>query len=61
MPFALLFILLTAFVFVALGVSIGSSLQDMKGFQLIMSFLVMAIFFFSGALFPLDYLPRGTR
>jgi ABC-2 type transport system permease protein len=59
MPLALLFILLIAFVFVALGVSVGSSLQDMQGFQLIMSFLVMPIFFFSGALFPLDHLPRG--
>jgi ABC-2 type transport system permease protein len=31
----------------------------MQGFQLIMSFLVMPLFFFSGALFPLDHLPRG--
>jgi len=39
-------------------VSIGSSLQDMQSFQLIMSFLVMPIFFLSGVLFPLDHLPK---
>lgn len=51
------FMALIAIVFVALGVSIGSSLQDMQGFQLIMNFLVMPIFFLSGALFPLEGLP----
>jgi len=30
----------------------------MQGFQLIMNFLVMPIFFLSGALFPLDGLPK---
>ncbi|HVE57207.1 MAG TPA: ABC transporter permease, partial [Pyrinomonadaceae bacterium] len=33
-------------------------LQDMQGFQLIMNFLVMPIFFLSGALFPLEGLPK---
>jgi ABC-2 type transport system permease protein len=31
----------------------------MQGFQLIMNFLVMPIFFLSGALFPLNGIPRG--
>jgi ABC-2 type transport system permease protein len=60
-PLGMLFMLLIAIVFVALGVSIGSSLQDMRGFQLIMSFLVMPIFFLSGALFPLDHLPKMLK
>jgi ABC-2 type transport system permease protein len=30
----------------------------MQGFQLIMNYLVMPIFFLSGALFPLDNLPK---
>ena len=47
-----------ATVFAGLGVAVGSSLQDMQGFQLIMNFLVMPIFFLSGALFPLDGLPK---
>jgi ABC-2 type transport system permease protein len=58
-PVALVFMILIAAVFAALGVAIGSSLQDMQGFQLIMNFLVMPIFFLSGALFPLSGLPRA--
>jgi ABC-2 type transport system permease protein len=57
-PLALLFMLLIALVFSALGVAIGSSLQDMQAFQLAMNFLVMPIFFLSGALFPLNGLPK---
>jgi ABC-2 type transport system permease protein len=56
-PLALLFMLLIAVVFCALGTAIGSRLEDMQGFQLVMNFLVMPIFFLSGALFPLDNLP----
>jgi ABC-2 type transport system permease protein len=53
-PEALGFMLLIALVFAAVGVAIGSGLQDMQGFQLIMNFLVMPIFFLSGAMFPLN-------
>ena len=52
-PLALGFMVAIAIVFAALGVAIGSSLQDMQGFQLIMNFLVMPIYFLSGAMFPL--------
>jgi ABC-2 type transport system permease protein len=52
-PLALGFMVAIAIVFSALGVAIGSSLQDMQGFQLIMNFLVMPIYFLSGAMFPL--------
>jgi ABC-2 type transport system permease protein len=58
LPLAFFFMILTAVVFSGLGVAIGSVLQDMQGFQLIMNFLVMPIFFLSGALFPLDGLPK---
>jgi ABC-2 type transport system permease protein len=57
-PLALGFMLLIATVFAGLGVAVGSSLQDMQGFQLIMNFMVLPIFFLSGALFPLDGLPK---
>jgi ABC-2 type transport system permease protein len=57
LPLALLFMALIAIVFAALGTAIGSTLQNMQGFQLIMNFLVMPIFFLSGALFPLANLP----
>ncbi len=59
LPLALVFMMLTAIVFAALGTVIGSSLKDMQGFQLIMNFLVMPIFFLSGALFPLNALPAA--
>src|SRR5215510_9154252 len=58
-PLGFVLMTLVAFVFAALGVAIGSSLQDMQGFQLVMNFLVMPIYFLSGALFPLNNLPRG--
>jgi ABC-2 type transport system permease protein len=52
-PLALGFMALIAITFAALGMAIGSGLQDMQGFQLIMNFLVMPIYFLSGALYPL--------
>lgn len=56
---ALLFMLLIALLFTALGTAIGSLLEDMQGFQLIMNFLLMPLFFLSGALFPLEGLPKA--
>ena len=53
-PVALGFMVLIAVLFAALGMAIGSGLQDMQGFQLIMNFLVMPIYFLSGAMFPLN-------
>jgi ABC-2 type transport system permease protein len=58
-PVAFAFMALTAIVFGGLGIAIGSALQDMQGFQLIMNFLVLPIFFLSGALFPLSNLPKA--
>lgn len=54
---AILMMLLVALLFTALGTMIASLLDDMQGFQLIMNFLVMPLFFLSGALFPLQGLP----
>jgi len=59
LPLAFLLMALIAVVFGALGTAIGSVLADMQGFQLVMNFLVMPIFFLSGALFPLANLPRA--
>lgn len=42
---------------VSLGVAMASIMEDMQGFQLIMNFLVMPMFFLSGALFPLEKAP----
>jgi ABC-2 type transport system permease protein len=54
---ALVFMTLIAVLFAGFGTAVASVLEDMQGFQLIMNFLVMPIFFFSGALFPLAGLP----
>jgi ABC-2 type transport system permease protein len=53
LPVAFLFVFLVAMVFSALGTAIGSVIKDMQGFQLVMNFLVMPIYFLSGALYPL--------
>jgi ABC-2 type transport system permease protein len=55
--FAFLFIAMIAITFAALGTTMGSVIKDMQGFQLIMNFLVMPMFFLSGALYPLSHLP----
>ncbi len=52
-----IFMALIAIFFAALGTAIASALEDMQGFQLIMNFLLMPLFFLSGALFPLNDLP----
>ena len=54
---AVLFMLLVALLFASLGAWVASNLEDMQGFQLIMNFLVMPLFFLSGALFPVQGLP----
>jgi ABC-2 type transport system permease protein len=60
-PIAFLFVAMIAIVFSALGTGIGSVIKDMQGFQLVMNFMVMPIFFLSGALFPLDGLPKVLK
>ncbi|MPM63977.1 Inner membrane transport permease YadH [bioreactor metagenome] len=55
----LIFMFLIAIFFTGLGLAIASKMKDMHGFQLIMNFLIMPIFFLSGALFPLENLPAA--
>jgi len=61
LPLAALFMALTALMFTAVGTAVASLLTDFQGFQLIMNFLVMPIFFLSGALFPLTNVPRALE
>ena len=56
LPAAAIFVAMIAIVFAALGASIGSTIKDMQGFQMLMNFLVMPLFFLSGALYPLKNL-----
>lgn len=57
----IVFMILIALVFTALGTAIASVLEDMQGFQLIMNFVVMPLFFLSGSLFPLDTAPEVLK
>jgi ABC-2 type transport system permease protein len=54
---ALPILFLLAFSLTAFGVAIAARMRSMQGFQVIMNFLLMPIFFLSGALFPLVGLP----
>lgn len=54
---ALLFMILIGLAFTSLGIAIASRMEDMQGFQLIMNFVVLPVFFLSGALFPIANLP----
>jgi ABC-2 type transport system permease protein len=60
-PVAIVFMFLIALLFTSIGTAIGSVLQDMQGFPLIMNFLVMPLFFFSSALFPIEGLPKVLK
>lgn len=60
-PLVLLLMAAISITFVSLGIAIASVMEDMHGFQLIMNFLVMPMFFLSGALFPLDKAPDALR
>ncbi|MDI3298079.1 MAG: ABC transporter permease [Bacillota bacterium] len=42
---------------VGLGIVIASRMESMQGFQVIMNFLVMPMFFLSGALYPIRGMP----
>jgi ABC-2 type transport system permease protein len=54
---SILIMSLIGILFTALGTAIASILDDIHGFQMIMNFLIMPLFFLSGALFPLKDLP----
>jgi ABC-2 type transport system permease protein len=44
--------------FTAFGTAFASVISDFQGFQLVMNFLVMPIYFLSGAIYPLTNAPR---
>lgn len=52
-----LFLIFIAAGITSVGLAIGSQMTSFEGFGLIQSFVVMPLFFLSGALYPLDNLP----
>lgn len=65
LPAALALIIVTMFfigmAFGELGISIASRLDSIEGLQVVTIFLVLPIFFLSGALFPLTSLPAWMK
>lgn len=61
LPIAIGYMFIISFLFTAFGTAIASRLEDMQAFPLIMNFIIMPIFFLSGALFPLHNIPRALE
>jgi len=58
---AVVIMFLIGLTFVSLGIAIATKVESMEGFQMMMSFLIMPMFFLSGALYPIDVLPKWLR
>jgi ABC-2 type transport system permease protein len=58
LPLAIFFMFMIALLFAGMGTVFGSVLQDMQGFPLIINFIIMPLFFFSGAIFATNGLPK---
>jgi ABC-2 type transport system permease protein len=56
-PLALIFMFLIALLFTAFGTAIASRMKDMNAFPLVINFIIMPLFFLSGALFPVNDAP----
>ncbi|HQF85407.1 MAG TPA: ABC transporter permease [Smithellaceae bacterium] len=58
-PQALIILMVSSIALVSVGLSLGSLMESLEGFQVISAFVVFPLFFLSGALFPVDErLPR---
>jgi len=51
------FLFILAFALSSMGVAIASRMKSMQGFQIVMNFVMMPMFFLSGSLFPLTGVP----
>lgn len=60
-PLAIIYMALIAFFFTAFGTAIASKMDDMQAFPIIINFLIMPLFFLSGALFPLSGLHKTIQ
>jgi ABC-2 type transport system permease protein len=58
---AIVMMVMISTIFVALGLIIASYVNNIEGFQVLMNFLVLPLFFLSGALFPLINAPTWMK
>jgi ABC-2 type transport system permease protein len=54
---AVFIIVVASLAFVNIGIAFASKIQNFEGFQMVMNFLVMPMFFLSGAFYPIDVMP----
>src|SRR6202011_341886 len=52
---------LISFAVTSLGVAIAARMRSMQGFQMLMNFLIMPIYFLSGAMFPVASAPPWMK
>jgi len=57
----ILMMVLVSTVFISLGLIIASYINNIEGFQVIINFLILPLFFLSGALFPLTDAPLWMK
>ncbi len=58
---SVVFMVLIASIFVSIGLIIASYVNSIEGFQVLINFLVLPMFFLSGALFPLSSAPTWMK
>ena len=56
-----LLVTLISFAITSFGLFIAARLDSLEGFNVIMNFIVLPMFFLSGALYPVDTLPRVLK
>lgn len=54
-------VVLISLAFVNMGIAFASRIQNFEGFQMVMNFLVLPMFFLSGAFYPLETMPRWLQ
>jgi ABC-2 type transport system permease protein len=54
---AVVTVVLISLAFVNMGIAFATRIQNFEGFQMVMNFLVMPMFFLSGAFYPVDIMP----
>lgn len=57
----LLLAMLMSFAVTSLGIAIAARMESMQGFQMIMNFLVMPLYFLSGGMFPINTAPDWMK
>ncbi len=58
---AVVTVVLISLAFVNLGIAFATKIQNFEGFQMVMNFLVMPMFFLSGAFYPVSVMPTWLQ